>query len=200
MSQAWQVWNGLDAWLHIAGADVLTGANARLSFEAKLELLWAVDVAATIRLCRAVGQRMRDQGHGAIVTMGWDQAERGMEGDSGELFATTKGAVMAFTQPGLSLAPAVARQLPGPRLDQDRMGRDGFRSLAGSRPPRDAHGTLGNSPGCRPRGTVSYQSGSRVHHRTDHPGQRRGRQITGEAKRTITGCLLLLVTDLDRGE
>ena len=40
--------------------------------------------------------------------MGWDQAETGMEGDSGELFAATKGAIMAFTRSlALSLAPSV---------------------------------------------------------------------------------------------
>jgi 3-oxoacyl-[acyl-carrier protein] reductase len=40
--------------------------------------------------------------------MGWDQAEAGMEGDSGELFAAVKGAVMAFTRSlALSLAPEV---------------------------------------------------------------------------------------------
>ena len=51
---------------------------------------------------------MKEQGAGAIVTMGWDQAETGMEGDSGELFAATKGAVMAFTRSlALSLAPEV---------------------------------------------------------------------------------------------
>jgi 3-oxoacyl-[acyl-carrier protein] reductase len=108
VEQAWSVWNGLDAWLQIAGADTLTGANAKLPFDAKLDLLWSVDVAATIRLCRDVGRRMKDQGHGAIVTMGWDQAETGMEGDSGELFAATKGAVTAFTRSlALSLAPQV---------------------------------------------------------------------------------------------
>ena len=106
--QAWSVWNGLDAWLQIAGADTLTGPNAQLSFEAKLDLLWSVDVAATIRLCRAIGRKMKAQGHGAIVTMGWDQGETGMEGDSGELFAATKGAIMAFTRSlALSLAPQV---------------------------------------------------------------------------------------------
>jgi 3-oxoacyl-[acyl-carrier protein] reductase len=108
VEQAWSVWNGLDAWLQIAGADTLTGAHAKLPFDAKLDLLWSVDVAATIRLCRDVGRRMKDQGHGAIVTMGWDQAETGMEGDSGELFAATKGAVTAFTRSlALSLAPQV---------------------------------------------------------------------------------------------
>ena len=105
---AWAAWGGLDAWLHIAGADTLTGDGAKLSFDAKLDRLWAVDVASTIRLCRAVGRKMKAQGHGSIVTMGWDQAETGMEGDSGELFAATKGAVLAFTRSlALSLAPEV---------------------------------------------------------------------------------------------
>lgn len=108
VESAWKLWGGLDAWLHIAGADTLTGAGAELPFEAKLDLLWEVDVVATMRLCRDVGRRMLARGRGAIVTMGWDQAETGMEGDSGELFAATKGAVTAFTRSlALSLAPAV---------------------------------------------------------------------------------------------
>jgi 3-oxoacyl-[acyl-carrier protein] reductase len=108
VDQAWDVWNGLDCWFQIAGADTLTGENARLSFDAKLDLLWKVDVVAAMRLCREVGRRMKARGRGVIVTMGWDQAETGMEGDSGELFAATKGAVMAFTRSlALSLAPEV---------------------------------------------------------------------------------------------
>jgi 3-oxoacyl-[acyl-carrier protein] reductase len=108
VDDAWNVWGGLDAWLHFAGADTLTGAGARRSFDEKLDTLLAVDVVATMRLCREVGRRMKGQGGGCIVTMGWDQAETGMEGDSGELFAATKGAVMAFTRSlALSLAPTV---------------------------------------------------------------------------------------------
>ena len=108
VEEAWSLWGGLDAWLHLAGADTLTGSAARLPFDEKLDLLWAVDVVATIRLCRAVGRLMKSQGRGAIVTMGWDQAETGMEGDSGELFAASKGAIMAFTRSlALSLAPTV---------------------------------------------------------------------------------------------
>src|SRR5207253_5911428 len=61
-----------------------------------------------MRLCRPIGRRMKSQGHGTIVTMGWDQAETGMAGDSGELFAATKGAIMAFTRSlALNLAPSV---------------------------------------------------------------------------------------------
>lgn len=110
VEEAWDLWGGLDAWLHIAGADVLTGPGAKEPFDHKLDRLWAVDVASTIRLCREVGNRMADRGPGcgSIVTTGWDQAETGMEGDSGELFAATKGAIMAFTRSlALSLAPTV---------------------------------------------------------------------------------------------
>lgn len=94
----WNRWGGLDAWVNVAGADVLTGPAARWSFEQKLAVLWQVDVRATVLLSRSVLRRMKSQGHGAIITIGWDQAETGMEGDSGQLFALSKGAVMAFTK------------------------------------------------------------------------------------------------------
>ncbi len=108
VEDAWNLWGGLDAWLHIAGADTLTGPAAKLPFDEKLRMLLDVDVVATMRLCRAIGRKMKERGHGAIVTMGWDQAETGMEGDSGELFAATKGAIMSFTRSlAVSLAPEV---------------------------------------------------------------------------------------------
>jgi 3-oxoacyl-[acyl-carrier protein] reductase len=106
--RAWELWGGLDVWVHVAGADVLTGPRRRLAFDEKLDALLAVDVVSTIRLARTIGARMKVQGAGCLVTMGWDQAETGMEGDSGELFAATKGAIMAFTRSlALSLAPEV---------------------------------------------------------------------------------------------
>src|SRR5206468_12553954 len=115
VDEAWDLWGGLDAWLQVAGADTLTGPAAREGFDAKLDRLLAVDVVATLRLCRAVGRRMKERGAGSIVTMGWDQAETGMEGDSGELFAATKGAVLAFTRSlALSLAPEVRVNAVGP--------------------------------------------------------------------------------------
>ena len=108
VERAWTTWGGLDAWLHLAGADTLTGPGAKLAFDDKLDRLWAVDVVSTIRLCRSAGRRMKAGGGGSIVTMGWDQAETGMEGDSGELFAATKGAVLGFTRSlALGLAPEV---------------------------------------------------------------------------------------------
>lgn len=108
----------LDGVALVAGADVLTGEPARWDFERKLARLVDVDVVSTILLARAFGRRMQARHAGAreatgrspasIVTIGWDQAEIGMEGDSGELFAATKGAVMAFTRSlARSLAPLV---------------------------------------------------------------------------------------------
>jgi 3-oxoacyl-[acyl-carrier protein] reductase len=105
---AWKWRGGVDVWVNNAGADVLTGEAAKWPFERKLDALWRVDVQATLALSRAAGARMNEQGHGTIINVGWDQAEHGMAGDSGELFAATKGAIMAFTKSlARSLAPSV---------------------------------------------------------------------------------------------
>ena len=97
----------IDIWINNAGADVLTGPAANWSFDDKLAELWRVDVTATVRIARQVGQRMLQHG-GTILNMGWDQAEEGMAGDSGEMFAAVKGAVMAFSRSlARSLAPRV---------------------------------------------------------------------------------------------
>lgn len=98
----------VDIWINNAGADVLTGEAADWSFDQKLHQLWQVDVCATIDLSRKVGARMKQRGSGVILNMGWDQATDGMEGDSGEMFSTIKGAIMAFTKSlAKSLAPKV---------------------------------------------------------------------------------------------
>ncbi len=112
LEQAWEWRETIAVWVNNAGADVLTGPAAELTFEEKLELLWRVDVEATVRLSRRAGANMQRQNNVAAVplllNMGWDQAERGMGGDSGEMFAAIKGAVMAFSRSlAMSLAPRV---------------------------------------------------------------------------------------------
>jgi 2-amino-4-hydroxy-6-hydroxymethyldihydropteridine diphosphokinase len=105
---AWKEWDGLDVWVNNAGADTLTGEAAAWPFERKWEELLAVDVNATVRLSRAIGRRMKERGSGVLINMGWDQAETGMEGDSGQLFGAAKGAIMAFSKSlSVSLAPEV---------------------------------------------------------------------------------------------
>ena len=107
VDDAWQA-GPIDVWMNNAGVDILTGEAASWSFEQKLAALWQVDVAGTIALSREVGERMTERGSGVIINMGWDQADVGMEGDSGQMFATIKGAVMAFTR---SLARTLAPQV-----------------------------------------------------------------------------------------
>jgi 2-amino-4-hydroxy-6-hydroxymethyldihydropteridine diphosphokinase len=108
VAAAWDEWGGLDIWVNNAGADTLTGEAQQWPFEQKLHELLAVDVTATVLLSREVGRHMKARGGGVLLNMGWDQAATGMEGDSGELFAASKGAVMAFSKSlALSLAPEV---------------------------------------------------------------------------------------------
>jgi 2-amino-4-hydroxy-6-hydroxymethyldihydropteridine diphosphokinase len=103
------VWaDRLDVLVLNAGADTLTGEAGKWSFERKLDELIAVDLKSTIHLARAFGAKMKARGRGVILTVGWDQAETGMDGDSGQLFGAVKGAVMCFTRSlALSLAPQV---------------------------------------------------------------------------------------------
>lgn len=105
----------LDTVVLVAGADVLTGAAAGWPFEQKLEALLQIDVTATLILARALGRSMKERGQGVVITVGWDQAAMGMEGDSGELFAAAKGAVMAFTRSlARSLGPEVRANCVAP--------------------------------------------------------------------------------------
>jgi len=122
---AWAWRDGVDIWVNNAGADVLTGEAARWSFDEKLALCWRVDVLGTIRLSRSIGRRMRQRGSGVILNLGWDQADRGMAGESGEMFATTKGAIMAFSRSlAKSLAPEVRVNCLAPGWIRTAWGED----------------------------------------------------------------------------
>lgn len=123
-AQAWDVLGeGLGVLICNAGADTLTGEAARWSFEKKLDHLLAVDLKSTMRLTRTIGERMKTAGRGVILTVGWDQAETGMEGDSGQLFGAVKGAIMCFTKSlALSLAPEVRVNCLAPGWIRTRWG------------------------------------------------------------------------------
>jgi len=117
---AWNWKSQIDGWINNAGGDVLTGHWKDRSFEEKLDYLLKTDVSATLMLSRSVGKKMTHHCQRSsrppsssdasssgpdttacstvIINIGWDQAWQGMEGDAGELFATTKGAIMAMTK------------------------------------------------------------------------------------------------------
>ncbi len=109
VDRAFAVWNGLDIWVQNAGADLLTGDATKLDYATKLERLFDVDVRAGMLLTKHAGERMVRSGRGgSILTIGWDQSDRGMAGDSGELFSAAKNAIMGFSRSlAMSLAPQV---------------------------------------------------------------------------------------------
>jgi 3-oxoacyl-[acyl-carrier protein] reductase len=124
VDHAWRATGQLLAWVHVAGADLLTGSEAKAPFLRKLDLALRVDLMGTMLACREVGRRMRECGAGAIVTVGWDQAATGMEGESGELFAAVKAGVMAFSRSlARSLAPTVRVNCVAPGWIQTAWGR-----------------------------------------------------------------------------
>ena len=96
----------LDAWVNNAGADILTGAAARLSTLEKLDRLIAVDLRGTVLASWAVAAVMGEQPTGGvIVNMSWDHVVAGMEGRNPEMFSAVKGGVLGFSK---SLARSAA--------------------------------------------------------------------------------------------
>ena len=98
----------IDAWVHCAGVDVLTGQRRNLSFAEKLDLLWAVDVRGTMLLARHVAQSLSPTSEcpdPSMIFLGWDQAIEGMEGEAGQMFGPIKAAVTSFA---LNLAQSLS--------------------------------------------------------------------------------------------
>jgi len=120
----------IDLWVHAAGADVLTGNARKDSFSTKLSRLWEVDVHGTFLLSRRVASRMLEQSPHAsrlpsMVHLGWDQADAGMEGDSGQYFSAIKSAVAAFSKSlAKSLAPRVRVNCVAPGWIQTEWGEN----------------------------------------------------------------------------
>ena len=148
VEQAWAFWNGLDAWLQIAGADTLTGPNCQLAFDAKLDLLWSVDVAATIRLCR-VGRKMRRRDMARSSRWAGTRSRPAWR----EIPASSSRRPRAPSWPSpaawRSALPRRCGSMPWLPAGSRPLGADGLNRLAGSGPPRDPPGPLGHPRRCR---------------------------------------------------
>ena len=118
---------------------------------------------------------MREAGSGVILNVGWDQADRGMAGDSGELFATAKGAVMAFTRSlARSLAPQVRVNCLAPGWIRSAWGEGALPHWQDR--ARESLLERWGRRRRRPRRKVPRLTGGRIHHRADRSGE--WRQLT----------------------
>ena len=106
------------AWINAAGADLMSPQAKALSFDARLRMIFAIDVEAAIRMSRRVGMRITEliklnqiedttasPINASIIFFGWDGTSRGMAGESGMLYAAAKGGITAFSR---SLAQELA--------------------------------------------------------------------------------------------
>src|SRR5438034_4874504 len=93
----------VDIWINNAGADILTGANAALPAEDKLDMLLRVDLKGTMLASWQAAEIVEDGG--VIINMSWDHVLTGMPGVNPQMYAAVKGGVLAFSK---SLARSVA--------------------------------------------------------------------------------------------
>ncbi len=108
VQNVWAKEQSIDIWINNAGVDLLTGDAARWNYPQKLQALLDIDITSTTMLSHYVGLQMKQAGKGLLLNIGWDQADRGMGGASGELFALTKNSIMGLTRSlAVSLAPEV---------------------------------------------------------------------------------------------
>jgi 3-oxoacyl-[acyl-carrier protein] reductase len=123
IEQCWRQQGRVDILIHAAGVDLMSEKMKKRSFDEKLQALWELDVHATIDLCRQFGERMRGRADSVILTLGWDGIERGMAGQTAQLYAAAKGAVVAFSRSlAHSLSPEVRVNCVSPGWIKTRWG------------------------------------------------------------------------------
>ncbi len=136
----------VDVWINNAGADILTGAGARLAPVAKLDLLLAVDVRGTVLASWAAAKLMREQGRtGVIINMSWDHVNFGMAGENPVLYSAAKGAVTSFSKSfAREVAPDIRVNILAPGFIETAFGQDAdprFRDAVVEKTPLQRWGT-----------------------------------------------------------
>jgi 3-oxoacyl-[acyl-carrier protein] reductase len=106
----------VDVWVNNAGADILTGESARLSWIEKLDRLLAVDLRGTVLASWKAVELMRAQPPGGVIlNMAWDHILAGMKGHYAQVFCAAKGGVYSFSRAlARSVAPHIRVNVLGP--------------------------------------------------------------------------------------
>lgn len=132
----------VDAWINNAGADILTGAGARLNRLEKLDLLLAVDLRGTILASWAAVDLMRALGGGVIINMAWDHVTLGMKGENPILYSAAKGGIMSFSKSlAREVAPSIRVNILAPGFIDTAFGQE--EASAGWRREVEARTPLG---------------------------------------------------------
>jgi 3-oxoacyl-[acyl-carrier protein] reductase len=96
----------VDIWINNAGADILTGDDAKKSRLEKLDQLLTVDLRGTILASWEAARVMQEQPDGGVIlNMSWDHVLFGFEGTNPQMFSAAKGGILSFSK---SLARSVA--------------------------------------------------------------------------------------------
>lgn len=106
----------VDIWVNNAGADILTGDDAKKSRLEKLDQLLMVDLRGTILASWEAASVMQEQPDGGvIINMSWDHVLFGMEGRNPQMFSAVKGGILSFSKSlARSVAPKVRVNILGP--------------------------------------------------------------------------------------
>lgn len=133
----------VDIWINNAGASANSTETAGLSEEERFERVMAVDVIGAWNCCRAVVEYMREGG--CMLNIGWNHALDGAPGLVSQLYAVSKGAVIAMSR-GLAreFAPRVRVNCIAPgwvENDWARSQSESFRKKIEQRIPLGRWGT-----------------------------------------------------------
>ena len=133
----------IDVWINNAGASANSNETQGLSEEERFERVMSVDVMGAWNCCRAVSKHMRDGG--CILNIGWDHALDGASGFVGQLYATSKGAVIAMSRSlAREFAPRVRVNCIAPGWVENEWARsrsESFRKKVEQRIPMGRWGT-----------------------------------------------------------
>src|SRR5256886_3325586 len=116
-AQVREAFGRVDVWVNNAGADILTGEAARLTWIDKLDRLLAVDLRGTVLASWKAVALMRGQpAGGVILNVSWDHVlAGGAQGGYAEVFCAAKGGVYSFSRAlARSVAPHIRVNVLGP--------------------------------------------------------------------------------------
>lgn len=124
----------IDVWVNNAGASANSRDTQGMDELAIFEQLMHVDVMGTWQCSRQIAPLMRNGG--CILTIGWDGALSGMAGLPAQLYAMSKGAIIALTRClALEFAPRLRVNCIAPNYVENEW----FRQLSETTQQRIAH-------------------------------------------------------------